>query len=107
MTAPRQRSLSGRSNQCDMRPTMFRPFVISSLGICLIGSVTLSAGARTRSHYGGALRMETSSDPWRVPDGIARKLVFDGLTRLDDSGVAVPGLAIRWESQNNNLRWQF
>jgi peptide/nickel transport system substrate-binding protein len=82
---------------------MSRPFVISSLVVC----VALSAGARTRSHYGGALRIETQSDPWRVPDGIARKLVFDGLTRLDDSGVAVPGLAIRWESQNNNLRWQF
>ncbi len=82
---------------------MSRPFVISSLVVCL----TLSAGARTRSHYGGALRIETRSDPWRVPDGIARKLVFDGLTRLDDSGVVVPGLAIRWESQDNYLRWQF
>ncbi len=82
---------------------MSRPFVISSLVICL----ALSAGARTRPHYGGALRIETQSDPWRFPDGIARKLVFDGLTRLDDSGVVAPGLAMRWESQNNNLRWQF
>jgi peptide/nickel transport system substrate-binding protein len=82
---------------------MSRPFVISSLVVCL----ALSAGARTRSHYGGALRIETQGDPWRVPDGIARKLVFDGLTRFDDSGVVVPGLAIRWESQDSNLRWQF
>ena len=86
-----------------MKPTMFRPFVISSLVVCL----GLSAGARTRSRYGGALRIETQGDPWRVPDGIARKLVFDGLTRVDDSGVVLPELAIRWESQNDNHRWQF
>ncbi len=63
---------------------MFRPFVTSSVVVCL----ALSAGARTRSHYGGALRIETQSDPLRVPDGIARRLVFDGLTRLDQSGAA-------------------
>jgi peptide/nickel transport system substrate-binding protein len=85
-----------------MKPTAFRPFVINSLVLCL----ALSAGGRTRSRYGGALRMETQSDPWRVPDGIARKLVFDGLTRVDHAGVVQPALAIRWESQNDN-RWQF
>src|ERR1700733_2898904 len=90
-----------------MKPTMFRPFVIRRLVMCLAVCVPLSAGARTRSRYGGALRMETSSDPWRVPDGIARKFMFDGLTRLDDSGVVLPGLAIRWESQNDDHRWQF
>jgi MarR-like DNA-binding transcriptional regulator SgrR of sgrS sRNA len=51
--------------------------------------------------------METLSDPWRVPDGIARRLVFEGLTRLDDSGAVLPELALRWESQNDNHRWQF
>jgi len=86
-----------------MKPTMFRSFVISSLVVC----VAIGAGARTRSRYGGALRIETQGDPWRVPDGIARKLVFDGLTRVDDSGVLLPELAIRWESQNDNHRWQF
>jgi peptide/nickel transport system substrate-binding protein len=82
---------------------MFRLFAISSLVVCL----ALSADARTRPHYGGALRMETQSDPWRVPDGIARKLVFEGLTRLDDSGAVLPELALRWESQNDDHRWQF
>jgi peptide/nickel transport system substrate-binding protein len=86
-----------------MKPTMSRLFVISSLVVCL----ALSANARTRPRYGGALRMETQSDPWRVPDGIARKLVFEGLTRVDDSGAVLPALAIRWESQNDNHRWQF
>jgi peptide/nickel transport system substrate-binding protein len=82
---------------------VFRPFVISGLVL----SLALTAGARTRSHYGGSLRIETQSDPWRLPDGIARKLVFDGLTRLDDSGAVLPGLAIRWDTQNDNHRWQF
>jgi peptide/nickel transport system substrate-binding protein len=86
---------------------MFRPFVISGPALCLALCLAQAAGARTRSHYGGALRIETQSDPWRIPDGIARKLVFDGLTRLDDSGVVLPGLAIRWDSQNDNHRWQF
>jgi ABC-type transport system substrate-binding protein len=82
---------------------MFRSFVTSSVVVCL----ALSAGARTRSHYGGALRIETQSDPLRVPDGIARRLVFDGLTRLDQSGAVLPGLATRWEPQDENHRWQF
>ena len=82
---------------------MFRPFVTSSLVVCL----ALTAGARTRSHYGGALRIETQGDPLRVPGGIARKLVFDGLTRLDQSGAVLPALAVRWEPQDENHRWQF
>jgi hypothetical protein len=61
--------------------------------MCLVVLLALSASARTRSRYGGALRIETQSDPWRVPDGIARKLVFDGLTRLDDYGVVLLLLA--------------
>jgi peptide/nickel transport system substrate-binding protein len=82
---------------------MFRSFAISSLACCL----ALSAVARTRPHYGGTLRIETVGDPWRAPDGIARKLVFDGLTSIDDGGAVQPGLAIRWESQNDDHRWQF
>ena len=81
--------------------------LVLCLVLCLAMCLALSAGARTRSRYGGALRIETQGDPWRVPDGIARKLVFDGLTRLDDSGGVVPELAVRWESQNDNHRWQF
>jgi ABC-type transport system substrate-binding protein len=86
-----------------MRPTTFRSFAISSLACCL----TVSAAARTRPHYGGTLRIETEGDPWHAPEGIARKLVFDGLTSMDDAGAVLPGLAIRWESQNADRRWQF
>ena len=42
----------------------------------------LPAGARTRPHYGGTLRVEIEGDPWERPDGIARRLVYDGLTSL-------------------------
>ena len=82
---------------------MFRSFAISSVACCL----TLSALARTRPHYGGTLRIETEGDPWHAPDGIARKLVFDSLTDMDDGGGVLPGLAVRWESQNADHRWQF
>jgi hypothetical protein len=59
--------------------------------MCLVVCLALSARARTRSRYGGALRIETQSDPWRVPGGIARKLVFDGLTIIIGSFGCVQG----------------
>ncbi|HMG86651.1 MAG TPA: ABC transporter substrate-binding protein [Terracidiphilus sp.] len=63
--------------------------------------------ARTRPHYGGTLRVETAGDPWQHPDGIARRLVYDGLTQLDSDGALRPALALTWESDGNNHRWQF
>ena len=63
--------------------------------------------ARTRPHYGGTLRVETPGDPWQHPDGIARRLVYDGLTELDPNGALRPALALTWESDGNNHRWQF
>ena len=63
--------------------------------------------ARTRPHYGGTLRVEIAGDPWERPDGIARRLVYDGLTQLDPSGAVQPALALTWEPDNNNHRWQF
>jgi len=82
-----------------MRPR----FAISALLACL----TLSAAARTRPHYGGTLRIETQNDPWQMPDGIARRLVLDTLTTVSDAGGAQPALALRWESQNEQHRWEF
>ncbi len=82
---------------------MLRRFAISfllvSLGICAWG--------RTRPHYGGTLRVEIAGDAWERPDGVARRLVYDGLTQLDSSGALRPALALTWESDNNNHRWQF
>jgi peptide/nickel transport system substrate-binding protein len=50
--------------------------------------------------------METQNDPWQSVDGIARRLTMDGLTRIDVPSVQ-PALAVRWESQNADHRWQF
>jgi ABC-type transport system substrate-binding protein len=71
--------------------------------VCL----ALAAHARTRPHYGGTLRVETAGDPWQLPDGIARQLVLDTLTTIGDTGPAQPSLAVRWQSQTDNHRWQF
>jgi MarR-like DNA-binding transcriptional regulator SgrR of sgrS sRNA len=65
------------------------------------------AHARTRPHYGGTLRVETQTDPWQRPDSIGRRLVFDSLSRFDSSGTVQPALAVRWEAQNGDHRWQF
>ena len=69
--------------------------------------VTIAGHARTRPHYGGTLRVEIEGDPWQQPNGIARRLVYDGLTRLDGAGVAEPALAIDWKADNDHRRWQF
>ncbi len=69
--------------------------------------MALAALARTRPHYGGTLRVEIEGDPWQRPDGLARRLVYDGLTQLDANGTVRPALALSWESDNNDHRWQF
>ena len=70
-----------------------------------------------RPRYGGTLRLVTriapvSLDPvagqgesiaWR---SISR-LIFDSLTILDDRGQLRPGLALSWEAEPGNQRWQF
>ena len=79
--------------------------------IAIFGSLLLlcemAAMARTRPRYGGTLRIDTRSDPLQSPNGIARKLVSDTLTRVDENGRVLPALAVRWESQSTNHRWQF
>jgi peptide/nickel transport system substrate-binding protein len=82
---------------------MFRRFAISVVMLCF----ALLASARTRPHYGGTLRVEIQGDPWQAPDGIARRLTMDALTQLDDTGAVRPALAVHWESQDSDHRWQF
>jgi peptide/nickel transport system substrate-binding protein len=38
---------------------------------------------------------------------MARRYVLDGLTRMDADGTVQPALAVRWESENSDHRWQF
>ncbi|HEV2213634.1 MAG TPA: ABC transporter substrate-binding protein [Terracidiphilus sp.] len=82
---------------------MFRRCVISGFIVLF----ALSAFARTRPHYGGTLCVEISGDPWRGAEGLARRLVLDGLTSLSTSGEVEPALAASWSSDNAAHRWQF
>ncbi len=41
------------------------------------------------------------------PDGIAWRLLLDGLTRRDVDGAIHPSLAVRWTSEDSDHRWQF
>lgn len=81
---------------------MLRRVAISVVLLC----VALSACARTRPHYGGTLRIEIQGDAWSQ-DGLARRLVLDTLTALNGSGAAQPALAVEWDAQNANQRWEF
>jgi MarR-like DNA-binding transcriptional regulator SgrR of sgrS sRNA len=73
----------------------------------LLVLVSVGAGARTRPHYGGTLRVEIEGDPWQQPNGIARRLVYDGLTRMGSNGMPEPALAVDWKTENDSHRWQF
>jgi len=77
----------------------------------IVAALALPGAARTRPHYGGTLRVEVEGDAWtqggQQRGGLARRLVLDGLTRMDADGAARPALAVRWESENNDHRWQF
>ncbi len=86
-----------------MRWTVLRRFAISFLLVLLCAC----AWARTRPHYGGSLHVEVSGDPWQGQNGLARRLVLDGLTALDANGLVAPALAVEWQSDSNDHRWQF
>ena len=82
---------------------MLRRFAISVF-LVLVGTC---AWGRTRPHYGGSLRVEIAGDPWQGPGGPARRLVLDGLTALDANGLVSPALAVEWQSDSGDHRWQF
>jgi peptide/nickel transport system substrate-binding protein len=82
---------------------VLRRFAIS----CLVAGLALPLAARTRPHYGGTLVVEIEGDAWGLHAESARRLVFDGLTRMDTSGAAQPSLAVRWASENDDHRWEF
>lgn len=82
---------------------MFRHLAIS----CLFAALLLPATARTRPHYGGTVRAEVTGDPLAVPAGLARSLIFDGLTAFGPDGSVQPALAVAWRSEDRDHRWQF
>src|SRR5579863_3772622 len=89
--------------QATTRWTVLRRSAISFLLALLV----ISADARTRPRYGGTLRVEIEGDPWQQPNGIARRLVYDGLARMDPRGFVAPALAADWKADDNHHRWQF
>ena len=82
-----------------MKRTVFRWVAVSS--ILLAFAVPLLARARPR--YGGTLRMQSQASA----EVVARGLILETLTRVDEAGIAQPLLASRWLSQNDGTRWQF
>ncbi|HKB49583.1 MAG TPA: ABC transporter substrate-binding protein [Ktedonobacterales bacterium] len=82
--------------------------------ISLLASLTgLSAGARaeTRPRYGGRLTVEihdaiTLTDPAVWPPQLV-PLVYDSLVKLDERGVPLPALAVSWQHDPENKRWEF
>ena len=91
-----------------MRLTGFRQLVASSLLFATL------AGAETRPHYGGTLRIAMRAAPASIdpgqPDWIASRnllpLVFDTLITFDRYGRLKPALAVFWEAEAGNQRWQ-
>jgi len=95
-----------------MRLTGFPSIVISSL---LIATAAMAA---TRPRYGGTLHTETvgtvsTLDPAdsNQADTLASRnvfaLIFDSLVVLNDRGQPQPALAISWQAEPGNQRWQF
>lgn len=74
---------------------------------CLLLALLAPAGARTRPHYGDTLHVEIAGNPWDYSDGLARRLVFDGLTQIGADGSLQPALAVGWTAENAERRWLF
>jgi peptide/nickel transport system substrate-binding protein len=95
-----------------MKLTGFPLLVASSL------LLTTVASAAMRPHYGGTLHVAMQVAPQSLdPADITRsdwiesrnllRLMFDTLVSLDEQGKLEPALAISWQSESGNQRWQF
>src|SRR5580698_1868733 len=96
----------------NMRLTAFPLLVASSL-LWAAGS-----SAAVRPHYGGTLHVEMRAAPASLdpadsnqPDWMGSRnlfgLLFDTLISLDEQGKPQPALAISWQAELGNQRWQF
>jgi peptide/nickel transport system substrate-binding protein len=83
-----------------------RWFAASKVIAAVLLASASAAHAHTRPGYGGTLHVEVQGDAWQPVDSVGRRLVLDSLTRVDGSGAVLPGLAVRWKSQNADHRWQ-
>ncbi|MBV8206556.1 MAG: hypothetical protein JO041_07175 [Acidobacteria bacterium] len=104
-----------------MKPTALRLLATSSAAALLLAGW---AGAATRPHYGGTLRVFLGAAPdagqagsfsltgagaefTAGNAGSLASLVFDTLVMADDNGGLEPGLALSWSSDAGFRRWQF
>jgi peptide/nickel transport system substrate-binding protein len=94
-----------------MRPSGLLLLVAASLSLA-VGD----AGASTRPHYGGTLRLSIKEAPASLdpsdssaPGTLAdlSRLIFDTLVTLDPRGQTQPSLATSWQADPGNRRWQF
>jgi ABC-type transport system substrate-binding protein len=88
-----------------MQPTGWRYLAVISAGV---GALAGRGSAATRPRYGGVLRVEMR-DRAVSPDTSPRisALVFDRLVRMDDEGRPQPALALAWQSDADQKRWEF
>ena len=94
-----------------MQPTGWRLLAAVSAVAAALGVTT----AATRPRYGGTLRLEirerlATLDPAEKSSGVAARIeafVFDRLVRIDDEGRPQPALAISWQSDSEQKRWEF
>lgn len=95
-----------------MRHFALRLLAASSLLIAML------AHAARRPQYGGALHVALESAPASLDpadpvllDAMTRRnlssLLFDTLVAMDDLGRVHPALALHWQAEPGNQRWQF
>ncbi len=85
------------------------------LAISSVVALARAGTAAVRPRYGGALRImlreaPASLDPGRLSASQGARmfpLMFEGLTRFDAHGRLQPQLAVRWQGDSANQRWQF
>ena len=94
-----------------------RRFVLALLAASSLLGVGV-ARAATRARYGGTLRVELRAAPASLDPAEAAlsgslagsnltSLIFDTLVTLDERGTPQPALAVSWQPEPGNQRWQF
>jgi len=88
-----------------------RRFAWQLLALISLTGFRASAPAETRPRYGGTATVEiheaiTLTDPGEWPPALV-PLVYDRLVRLDEHGQPTPALAVSWQHDPENRRWEF
>lgn len=83
--------------------------------VSLLAAIAMGA---VSPRYGGTLRIAVRAAPNSLdpasanqPDSVAwrnvQRLMFDSLVVLDERGQTIPALALSWQTEPGNQRWQF